>query len=368
MKRLALAWSLGLLGACGGPGDDGGEEQATVASAPGTTEGDPTTGSGSATVASTPGTGDASETGSETQGVDGSTGGFVFDVGTQPDMPGGCAPGQPGCHCDAVDLLFIVDNSGSMGVHQAAITAAFPLFVEQMVTSLPAGTDLHVGLTRATGFFDPGNAGGWGGPSCEAAVTDGVFYPPTDGDNGVNGQQGRLYEHAGQTFFAVETGQDPSALETWFAGALGGAIQGAQHSNTETVVAGAAYPFHPVNAGVNAGFLRTHAVLVLFLLSDSPDLTPPAIPTDDFVQIVRDAKQDCGGDVCVVTSGAIAGACYDQPGNTNTRLYDFMNGFGKPPASWISLEFGMVPDFQSVLGDALADAIATSCDDIMPEG
>ena len=101
--------------------------------------------------------------------------------------------------------------------------------------------------------------------------------------------------------------------------------------------------------------MRTQAVLVLFLLSDSPDLTPPAVPTDDFIQIVQDAKAECGGDVCVVTSGAIAGACYDQPGNTNTRLYDFMNGFGKPPASWISLEFGMMPNFESVLGDALAD-------------
>ena len=330
------------------------------------------------TTTSTTGTGTGGSTGSSggstagqvTQGLDssGTTEGFVFDVGTAVDAPEACGPDDPECHCNAVDLLFIVDNSGSMQVHHDPIVAAFPLFVDQMFSALPPGTDLHVGLTRATGFWNPGNGGGWGGPGCEAALTDGVFYPPTDGDNGINGQQGRLYEHEGMRYFAVNTSDDPSPLSSWFDGALYGAIDGAApHSNTETVVAGAAYPFHPVNAAYNSGFLRTNAVLVLFLLSDSPDLTPPAIPTSDFVEMVRDAKAECG-DVCVVTTGAIAGQCYDQPGNINTRLYDFMNGFGHPPASWINLQFGMVPDFGTVLGDALADAIATTCEEIDPEG
>lgn len=330
---------------------------------------DPT--AASATTTTTDGTSTAGSTlGSVTGSLDSeSSAGFVFDVGTGQDAPGSCGPDGVGCFCNAVDLLFIVDNSGSMQVHHDPIVAAFPLFVDQMITALPAGTDLHVGLTRATGFYDPGNGGGWGGPACEAALTDGVFYPPTDGDNGVNGQQGRLFEYDGLRYFEVNTDDDPTALSAWFDGALLGAIDGsAPHSNTETVVAGAAYPFHPANAGANDGFLRTDAVLVLFLVSDSPDLTPPAILTDEFIQMVRDAKADCGGDLCVVTSGAIAGQCYGQPGNTNTRLYDFMNGFGKPPASWITLEFGMMPEFGNVLGDALADAIATTCDEIVPEG
>lgn len=329
---------------------------------------DPTTGATGTSEGGSAST-SGSTSGGATVGLDsGSSAGFVFDVGTAVDAPASCGPDDPNCHCNAVDLLFIVDNSGSMQVHHDPIVAAFPLFVDQMFSSLPPGTDLHVGLTRATGFWNPGNGGGWGGPACEAALTDGVYYPPTDGDNGINGQQGRLYEHEGMRYFAVNTSDDPGALSSWFDGALYGAIDGsAPHSNTETVIAGAAYPFHPVNAAYNAGFLRTNAVLVLFLLSDSPDLTPPEIPTSDFVQMVHDAKAECG-DVCVVTTGAIAGQCYDQPGNVNTRLYDFMNGFGQPPASWINLEWGMTPEFGTVLGDALADAIATTCDEIRPEG
>jgi hypothetical protein len=113
--------------------------------------------------------------------------------------------------------------------------------------------------------------------------------------------------------------------------------------------------------------MRQNAVLVLFLISDSPDLSPPGIDTQDFVEMVRDAKSVCGGDTCIVTSGAIQGDCYGQPDNTNTRLFDFMNGFGKPPASWISLE-GDTIDFENVLGAALAETVATTCEHIPPEG
>ena len=72
--------------------------------------------------------------------------------------------------------------------------------------------------------------------------------------------------------------------------------------------------------------------------------------------------------MCIVTSGAIAGTCYDNPENVNTRLTDFMDGFGGPPASWVDLSFGGTPDFTGVLGGALADVVATTCEQIPPEG
>lgn len=292
----------------------------------------------------------------------------LFDVGVVGDLPSSCRTGDEQCGCTAVDVIFIVDNSGSMQEHAAPTIAAFDTFVDEMVGVLPDGTSLHIGVTRATGFYDPGNSGGWGGPGCEAAITDGSWNPPDVADNGTNGQQGRLFEQDGLRYFELDTGMDPQPLKTWFQSALMGAIDGAApHSNTETVVAGAAYPFHPANAAYNAGFMREQAVLVLFLLSDSPDLAPPMIPTQDFIDIVSDAKSACG-DFCVIPTGAIAGACYDQPGNINTRLFDFMNGFGAPPPSWTNLQSGMVPNFEGVLGTALADVIGSTCEQIPPEG
>src|SRR5690606_28743745 len=112
----------------------------------------------------------------------------------------------------------------------------------------------------------------------------------------------------------------------------------------------------------NDGFVRDKAVLVLFLLSDTVDMTPAEIPTQDFVDMVSNKKAACG-DQCIITTGAIMGACYDNPNAQNTRLTDFMNGFGKVPASWIDL-WSPNPDFASVLGTALADVVAQTCDDI----
>jgi len=297
--------------------------------------------------------------------------GIRYDV--DPDDPGpgesdDCDPEtDPECNCTAVDILFVIDNSGSMNDHRPALATAFDTFVDEMIAALPGGTDLRVGLTRATGFYLPGNSGGWNGSSCEAALIDGTWNPPTNGDNGVNGQQGRLFEHEGRRYFSVNTDEDPQPLRDWFGGALTGAIDGWDpHSNTETVIAGAAYPFHPANDAYNAGFMRMQSVLVLFLLSDSPDLSPTDIPTSEFVSMVSTAKAGCG-DHCIVTTGAIAGGCYDTPGITNTRFFDFMNGFGNPPASFVEL-FGPGEDFSGVLDTALAEVIAVACDQIPPEG
>jgi hypothetical protein len=337
------------------------------------------TGSASASQTATQGSADTSGSQSSTQGTEAGSSGInpdgssgdepKFDVGTGNDLGTmDCNPDDEDCGCTAVDIIFVVDNSGSMQEHAAPTIAAFATFVDEMITVLPSGTSLHVGVTRATGFYDPGNGGGWGGPGCEAALTDGSWNPPDVADNGINGQQGRLFEYSGQRYFEIATDADPQPLADWFEGALTGAINGNDpHSNTETVVAGSAYPFHPVNAAYNAGFMREQAVLVIFLLSDSPDLSPPMIPTQDFIDIVSDAKSACG-DFCVIPTGAIAGACYDMPGNINTRLYDFMNGFGAPPPSWINLQAGMVPDFEGVLGTALADVINSTCMMIPPAG
>lgn len=347
----------------GGDGGTGQDTQITVMSAP---TGEAPTTTATEASAGTTAQGEGTHAGS-TASTGGSTGEIKFDLPVVQDIGMvGCSMGDPGCGCSAVDVLFIVDNSLSMQEHAPGVIAAFEPFVEEMIGVLPTGTSLHVGVTRATGFYNPGDGGGWGGPSCEAVITDGAWYPPTAGDNGTNGQQGRLYEQDGLRYFELMTDEDPLELKQWFKASLSGAIDmSAPHSNTETVVAGAAYPFHPANAAWNAGFLREQAVLVLFLMSDSPDLAPPRVPTADLVNIVSDAKAGCG-DMCIITTGAIAGDCYGQPGNTNTRLHDFMNGFGQPPPSWTALKAGEMADFEGVLGAALTELIGATCMAIPP--
>jgi hypothetical protein len=265
-----------------------------------------------------------------------------------------------------VDILFVIDNSGSMAQHKQEIVDAFDSFIDEMVAALAPGTDVHVGVTRATGFFDPGNGSGWNDPTCNFGFLDGVWNPPTQSHNGVNGQQGRLYERNGLRYFEYTIGESPTQLGQWFEGALMGAIALDLASNSESVVAAAAYPFHPVNAEHNAGFLREKAVLVLFLISDAPDATPAEIPTSEFIDMVSKAKAGCG-DGCVLPTGLIQSLCYGNPDNVNSRLYDFMNGFGAPPAALDYFKANQPPaSFTSALGTTLAETIAYTCEHIVP--
>lgn len=265
-----------------------------------------------------------------------------------------------------VDILFVIDNSGSMSQHKDDIVEAFDSFINEMVVALQPGTPVHVAVTRATGFFQPGNGSGWSDPTCKFGYLDGVWNPPTQGNNGINGQQGRLYQNDDKRYFEYQVGDDTTALAQWFEGTLIGAIALDLASNSESVVAAAAYPFHPVNAEYNAGFLRDKAVLVLFLLSDAPDASPAEIPTADFIEIVSQAKADCG-DGCVLPTGVIQSVCYGDPDNVNTRLHEFMNGFGAPPAALDYFKFNVAPEsFTSVLGATLAETIAYTCEYIVP--
>jgi len=61
-----------------------------------------------------------------------------FDLGVSTDLTtsGGEAGSKEGC--EKVDFLFVVDNSGSMGRHQAKLIESFGPFVETIYDRLPA--------------------------------------------------------------------------------------------------------------------------------------------------------------------------------------------------------------------------------------
>ncbi|MCR9160457.1 MAG: hypothetical protein ACE37F_27560 [Nannocystaceae bacterium] len=67
-------------------------------------------------------------TGEETGAAD--TSGGVLDVGndTTPDLPGCAGDGT----CNEIDLLFVIDNSGTMGEEQLNLAANFPLLVDKL--------------------------------------------------------------------------------------------------------------------------------------------------------------------------------------------------------------------------------------------
>ncbi len=331
-----------------------------------TTPADPTSAPDPTPTTSSASTGSGTSTSTGTGDEPGTSGSsddaLKLDLG-QPDFGGRDTESAAGCV--AVDLLFVIDNSPSMGPYQEALSAAFPLFVDAMFAALPVGTDLHVGITTTS--FHVGSCSestnNCKSNASEAEILD-HFDPPADLNNGENGGQGRLFAWDGQPFFAADTAGDPAALKSWFTAAATAA--GEDGCSFEMAAAGAGFVADPANAASNAGFLRDEgAVLLVFVLSDEPDKSPE--PVSQWVDRLAAAKAGCGGIDCILAAGLVSDFCY--PHAADTTLKTFLESFSEPPIiGSIGSPFpnDPQPDYGAVIGQALAQVIGQKCDEIEP--
>ena len=301
--------------------------------------------------------GDNSDTGEAGGSSNGSE-----DTGDGPklDVAGPATTGGEQDFCNFVDLLFVIDNSLSMDEYQIALAGAWPSFVDAMWENLPQGTDLHVGMT-VTDFYS-GDSCFQTNFNCVASESDSTiatyYETPDGGSTGVNGEQGRLFEWDGRSYYEATVGEDNGDLKTWFSGAAVAA--GETGCSFEMISAAAGYALHPANEAANAGFLRDEgAVLVVIILTDEPDKSPEG--ADAYHQMIVDAKSGCGGDDCVIVAG-IVNECIMS---ANEGLWQFFNSF--PRFNGV----GSIDDpaaYASVVGDALAQVIGDTCNEIPPAG
>ncbi|MEM9458981.1 MAG: hypothetical protein AAGF11_32685 [Myxococcota bacterium] len=121
---------------------------------PATTTGTDTTTTGPALTTSSTTTGPDPDSGSSSEGSSsGSTG--TGSTGTTGALD--CTKGDPGCN--QLDLVFVIDNSGTMGEEQLTLARSFPLFVEQLrnltdAAGAPIDLDVQVMVTT-TDFGNP---------------------------------------------------------------------------------------------------------------------------------------------------------------------------------------------------------------------
>lgn len=303
---------------------------------------------GSDTPSGQGGSGGSSASGTSSSAGGSGQGGTSFDAGDQD--------GDLGASCQYVDLLFVIDNSPSMGPYQEDLAQAFPAFVDAMYDSLPSSVDLHVGITT-TSFFTG---------SCSESVSNCVsqaspqeiddhYTKPTEGSTNVNGEQGRLFAYAGMPFFSAKISDpDRAPLKTWFAEAAVAA--GETGCSFEMASAAAGYAAHPANAAANAGFFRDEdGVLLVVVLSDEPDKSPEG--TQVYKDMLTGVKSACGGDACILTAGLVD-PCIET---VNNPLWGFLNAFGEPPI-WADLDDPT--QYTNVVGDALAQVVKQTCDEI----
>jgi hypothetical protein len=252
-----FAASLALVGACG---DSGGRGTAGNTGVTGVTAGSigtltseddtgaPTTGG--------PGTGEdtgAPDTSGDPSGSSSGpdpSGGPKFDL---PPTPDGGVP-MPDTGCRKVDLVFVIDNSGSMSDEQINLVNSFPDFVSAMQTQLVDTDSYHVGVvTSDASLFNV--------PGCNQ---HGSLVVRTGGANSSNQTCG---PYATGKNFMDET--DNLAQKFACAGQVGTEGDGNEQPMYALQQALGAQLGAP--GACNDGFLRPDALLVVVVITDEED-------------------------------------------------------------------------------------------------
>ncbi len=238
LERVSMgqrAWRMGVvvavwLGACGG-----GQER------------DPTTSE------TTPlGTESLGSTGIDTLG----DAGDELKLDLLPDDPtgngddGGVAEG-----CEKVDLLFVIDNSGSMEDEQANLVASFPGFIAAMRDILADTQGYNVGVISTDVYT--------GDTTC-LPLTEGILITQTAG-NGASNAVCAPYA-SGKRYMTED-----DDLETKFACAAQIGISGDGNERPMAALQAALSPGLTGPGGCNEGFLREDALLVVVIITDEED-------------------------------------------------------------------------------------------------
>jgi hypothetical protein len=363
--RIAVGTLLVTMG-CAGEGTGMGAEASSTGAEPLTTSSGSTSVAGLDSTAAASSSSSASSTSSSSSSAStgSNTTGTVFDLGAMPDFPAGtCAPDDPGCGCTAVDVLFVLDVSGSICPRVDELVAALPGFVDEIYAALPPGLSIHLGLT--TSAFDASGEDHYD-DAFTCANVDGFdwleqhYLTPDEGMLPGDGIQGRLYPHEGLPYFAAQSGDDADrqALSAWLAG-LGAGIDCSQ-SHFEYPASGAAYAVHPINlAGANAGFLREDGSVLLVFLMDNADHSFEVDDADALHDMIVASKGECG-EQCVVAAGLLAPTCDPFA----YASIEFVEGFERHLWGSVNVD----SDYTDVLGAALAEVVATTCAAVAPAG
>jgi len=121
-----------------------------------------------------------SESSSDDEGTSSSEG--TADSGPGPQPCGG--PEGTGTCNNKIDLLFVIDNSGTMGEEQLTLATNFPLLIEQLESlederGKPVGVDVNIMVTTSD-FDNPLCHGPWTKPDYVAAKGAPIYTPCTE--------------------------------------------------------------------------------------------------------------------------------------------------------------------------------------------
>ncbi len=178
---------------------------------------------------------------------------ITWDLGGIPDAPGE----QIGCR--AVDFLFVIDNSGSMGTYQTNLVSNFGAFIEGIQSTLTEVDSYHLGVTTSDAYM-------YNVPGCTEL---GSLVVRTGGSNSSYLQNGRL--PCGPYAAGANYMTDEDDLDTAFSCAAQVGTSGSAYELMMDAMRAAIDGTHASPGDCNEGFIRDDALLVVVLITDEAD-------------------------------------------------------------------------------------------------
>lgn len=246
-------------------------------------------------------------------------GGTGFPDGGGPDEFADAAPAE---QCDKMDILFVIDNSGSMSDEQMNLAQNFPLFVDVLDDS---GLDYRVGITTT-------------GMDYQWEMWSPIGPIPNDQDGGDNGA---LLQRCSMSRRWVEK-SDPDPAGDFSCAATVGDSGPSKEMPLEAVKTAFS---DRLGDGTNAGFLRDDALLGIVIMTDEDDCSyeqsvtlglgeslcdDQMEPVSTYVSFLDGLTGDRGRWATAVIAGPGPDSCSSNFGNAEeaSRLIDFVGQTG----------------------------------------
>lgn len=214
--------------------------------------------------------------------------------------------------CDKVDILFVIDNSGSMGDNQANLIRNFPKFAESIEAKLGPDVDYHVGVVTTDAYAN-------NPPSCQML---GGLVSQTIGEDG--SPKECIVAGSGARYLTSKDNVSDQFSCIANVGTFGSA--------SEDPIGAARAALGELGTGsCNDGFLRGDSLLVLAFLTDEDALpyenAPPDRFTTEWVQGLAEASGHHPENTVVVsmTTGVAGSVCENEL--EATMLVEFTNKY-----------------------------------------
>ena len=313
--------------------------------------------------------GDESNDGAEKLDVIGGDGG-------DGDGDGGAQEG-----CRAVDFLFVIDNSGSMGDEQSALVSSFPKFIDAINDNLDVQQDYHIMVTDvdAWQFADCADflCELGGGLFCGPLLTGPEFTCDDPNPPEIDPTTPEVCEDVLGAGIIDPKGIGSSGPACNFASGaryidksepdVKGAFECAARVGTSSLDE----PERPMEAMVaavgaggevaqcNAGFLRDDAILVVTFITDEDDTSEKSAGTPDGWKTALMAAKNLDETAIVVLG--VFGGLGGCDAESSVRLEEFVSSFG-PRGFHGDI---CASSYESFFLDAV-ETIQTTCEDFVP--